>query len=213
MQQFGLAACGPMRSAKASDSSSFAGATARTASTSSVARAALSSAVDEGVADAEAAAPPFDPSKQVGAIAPLGFFDPLGFTSKGDEKGFFQLREAEIKHGRVAMMASIGLIGQHYIQFPGFEKYPKGFGILGSDAAGWIILLLVPLSGLVELAWRREDGREAGNYGDPFGVKQYTEDMRNREISNGRFAMICVLGIAAAELVSGKDAMQQFGFP
>ena len=31
-----------------------------------------------------------------------------------------------------------------------------------------------------------------------------------KEISNGRFAMICVVGILAAELATGKDAIQQF---
>ena len=55
---------------------------------------------------------PFQPSKQFGATEPLGFFDPLGFTAVGDERGFRKLRVSEIKHGRVAMMASIGLVGQ-----------------------------------------------------------------------------------------------------
>merc|ERR1719210_1568679 len=63
--------------------------------------------------------PPFDPSKQVGATAPLSFFDPLGFAKSGDEEGFRILREAELKHGRVAMMASVGLVGQHFLRLPG----------------------------------------------------------------------------------------------
>ena len=46
--------------------------------------------------------PPFQPSEQFGATEPLGFFDPLGFTAVGDEKGFRKLRVSEIKHGRVA---------------------------------------------------------------------------------------------------------------
>merc|ERR1712108_130265 len=50
-------------------------------------------------------------------------------------------------------------------------------------------------------------GREPGNYGDPFGVRMYDDEMRNKEINNGRFAMICVLGIFAAELATGKDAI------
>merc|ERR1711970_1465918 len=70
--------------------------------------------------------PPFNPAEQVGAIAPLGYFDPLGFTKVGDEAGFRKLREQEIKHGRVAMMASIGLVGQHYIKFPAFASVPSG---------------------------------------------------------------------------------------
>ena len=38
------------------------------------------------------------------------------------------------------------------------------------------------------------------------------QDMRNQELNNGRFAMVAILGIVAAELVTGKDAVQQRGF-
>merc|ERR1719502_1354079 len=68
----------------------------------------------------------FNPALQLGAMAPLGYFDPLGFSKAGDEAGFRNLRAAEIKHGRVAMMAAVGGVAQHYIKFPGFEKVPAG---------------------------------------------------------------------------------------
>ena len=35
--------------------------------------------------------------------------------------------------------------------------------------------------------------------------------MRNRELNNGRFAMVAITGIVVAELVTGKDAVQQLG--
>jgi len=41
----------------------------------------------------DVAEPSFDPAAQVGAMAPLGFFDPLGLTRAGDEAGFRSLRE------------------------------------------------------------------------------------------------------------------------
>merc|ERR1719359_1817476 len=93
------------------------------------------------------------------------------------------------------------------------DKVPRGIGAAFDPVGfgGFFFIFLV--SGYFELAWRQEDWREAGNYGNPFGVDMYTTDMRNREISNGRFAMICVLGIFAAELATGKDAIQQFGLP
>jgi len=53
--------------------------------------------------------------------------------------------------------------------------------------------------------------REPGDFGDPLRLNIYTEDMRNRELSNGRFAMIAVTGILVAEVVTGKDAVQQLG--
>merc|ERR1711974_555124 len=103
-----------------------------------------------------------------------------------------------LKHGRVAMMASVGLVGQHFVKFPGFEQTPAGLGALytAEDILGSIGLFCV--SAILELAWRDDRGREPGNYGDPFGVRMYDDEMRNKEINNGRFAMICVLGIFAA---------------
>ena len=43
-----------------------------------------------------------------GALAPMGFFDPLGFAEKADEKTLKRYREAEVTHGRVAMLAVVG---------------------------------------------------------------------------------------------------------
>merc|ERR1719281_773344 len=108
-------------------------------------------------------------------------------------------------------MASIGLVGQHFVKFPGFDGTPSGIGacVAGAGSVGFLALVLA--SGVMELAWRQEDYREAGNYGNPFGVDMYNDDMRTKEISNGRMAMISVLGIFAAEIATGKDAIQQFG--
>jgi len=156
--------------------------------------------------------PPFQPAGQVGAMAPIGFFDPLGFTSVGDEAGFRKLRASELKHGRVAMMASIGLVGQHFLKFPGFEKTPAGLGALGTGEGVFGFVGIFAVSAFLELAWREDPSKEPGNFGDPFGVKMYNQEMREKEISNGRMAMISVLGIFAAELATGKDAIQQFGF-
>merc|ERR1740129_1807947 len=38
--------------------------------------------------------PIFNPAKEVGVTAPLGYFDPLGFCKKGDYAGFHKLRSA-----------------------------------------------------------------------------------------------------------------------
>merc|ERR1712232_1376836 len=172
------------------------------------AEAAASAEVEE---EAPPPPPPFDPSKQLGAMEPLGFFDPLNFSKVGDEKGFRQLRAAELKHGRVAMMASVGLLGQHFIKFPGFENTPAGFAAVLTGAGTLGFFGLAVSCSILELAWREDPSKEPGNFGDPFGVNMHNTEMRNKEISNGRFAMICVLAIFAAELATGKDAIQQFG--
>ena len=45
---------------------------------------------------------------QVGAQAPLGYFDPCGILTDSDEATFNTWRSAETKHGRIAMMAVLG---------------------------------------------------------------------------------------------------------
>merc|ERR1711966_521740 len=55
----------------------------------------------------------FTADNMPGALAPMGFFDPLGFAAKADEKALKRYREAEVTHGRVAMLAVIGfLVGE-----------------------------------------------------------------------------------------------------
>jgi hypothetical protein len=45
-----------------------------------------------------------------GVSGPLGFFDPLGFCTDCSEGKLCFYREVELKHGRVAMLASLGFI-------------------------------------------------------------------------------------------------------
>ncbi|CAE8741762.1 unnamed protein product [Polarella glacialis] len=155
----------------------------------------------------------FQPAKQMGATAPLGFFDPVGFTKEGDESGFRNLRAAEIKHGRVAMLAAVGAVAQHYIQFPGFEGVPADLAAVTTAPGSYGFAALFILSGVAELAiWKQDDKKEPGNFGDPLGLGQYNEDMRGKELNNGRMAMVAALGIVAADIFTGKDGMQQLGF-
>lgn len=168
--------------------------------------------------------PPFDPKAQVGATPPLGFFDPLGICPK-DETVFNEYRACEIKHGRVAMLAAVGALAQHFVRFPGFERtnfgkpLPSGLGALTETPGSFGFALLLLVAGVLELLFWK-DGvdpetevwtREPGNFGDPLGLGQYGEDMRNRELNNGRMAMFAALGILVAELVTGKDAAEQLG--
>ena len=46
-------------------------------------------------------------------------FDPLGFSEVFDVK---ILREAELKHGRIAMLAVLGYLTQEVFVFPFFDK-------------------------------------------------------------------------------------------
>jgi len=166
--------------------------------------------------------PPFDPASEIGITQPLGYFDPLGFCKVGDERGFHKLRSAEIKHGRVAMLAAIGAVFAHYVRLPGCESVANGMGAMVDPIGLLAELLLVPVVGFLELIyWKDDYSKEPGNFGDPAGwadtglggAGSYSDDMRNKELNNGRAAMFSILGIIVAELATGKDAIQQFGLP
>lgn len=47
-----------------------------------------------------------------GVTAPLGFFDPLGFSKNADDATIIKYRESELKHGRTAMLAMLGWLTQ-----------------------------------------------------------------------------------------------------
>merc|ERR1712146_337449 len=67
-----------------------------------------------------------------GAFPPLGFWDPAGFSTDCSEGRLAYYREAELKHGRVCMLASLGLFTA--------ERYHPLFG--GAiDVNGWETLI------------------------------------------------------------------------
>jgi hypothetical protein len=52
---------------------------------------------------------------EAGIFAPLGFFDPLGISVNKPPGKLLFYREAELKHGRVCMLASLGfLVGEQF---------------------------------------------------------------------------------------------------
>ena len=63
-----------------------------------------------------------------GALAPAGNFDPLNFLDGRDVAGVKMLREAEVTHGRVAMLATIGFLVQESGFHPLFNLDGKGIG-------------------------------------------------------------------------------------
>ncbi|CAK9037602.1 Fucoxanthin-chlorophyll a-c binding protein E, partial [Durusdinium trenchii] len=156
----------------------------------------------------------FDPSKQVGATKPLGFFDPAGFTKDIDEKGFKKLRSIELRHARGAMMGSVGLLVQSVYKFPGFESVPSSLAAQWTEPGSNALWLLFCAIGCFDIGlspWK-EDPEDPGNFGDPLNLAKgnITDDIRNRELNNGRFAMFAFLGIVSAELYTGNSAIGQF---
>mmetsp|Transcript_112041 Transcript_112041/g.316680 ORF Transcript_112041/g.316680 Transcript_112041/m.316680 type:complete len:289 (+) Transcript_112041:74-940(+) len=213
VQVLASAACAGALAAAASRSTASArrqrrGPTTVLAEAPSVASAAI---VEDEKAPPEA---PFDPAKQVGATLPLMYWDPAGFCKVGDKDGFRNLRCAELKHGRVSMLAALGMVAQHAIKFPGFSDVPSGLGAVITPPGTFGLLVLVAASGYVETQlWTQDSNKEPGDFGDPLKIGQYYDEWRNRELNNGRMGMISILAIIVAELVSGKDGVDQIWQP
>ncbi len=160
----------------------------------------------------------------IGAVAPLGYFDPLGYIK--DEETFIRYRAVERKHGRIAMVAVVGMLFHNAdIEFPGYLS--KELGIRFSDVPnGMNGLFSIPLAGLtqivfaigvVELAiWPASDytGDYGTGYGRPFVPNvlegdelKYKLDM---EINQGRAAMMGIFGAMVGEAVTGQTLAEQY---
>jgi len=166
----------------------------------------------------KASSGPWVASEQIGAINPLGFWDPVGFTT--DEETFNDYRRKEIKHGRAAMMATIGFVVQAYTVLPGFQEIPRGVQAATTYPGSVGLAFVFFAVGFCEMGEfaDREKGMEPGNYQDPGrfteqqGYFAYNTDQRNIELSHGRLAMLGVIGTMAAGWYTGLDAVQQWKF-
>jgi len=152
-----------------------------------------------------------------GVLPPLGWFDPFGLSVGTSEGKMRFYREAELKHGRVCMQASLGfLVGERYHPFFGGDiDVPSLFQYQDTKlSAFWPAIFLV-IGGAEAFSFGRDDGEgrlpdgfEPGDIGyDPLGLSlgisdEEYEALQNKEILNGRLAMISFLGMFAEELVT-----------
>eukprot|EP00930_Biecheleria_cincta_P004401 TRINITY_DN105315_c0_g1_i1.p2 TRINITY_DN105315_c0_g1~~TRINITY_DN105315_c0_g1_i1.p2 ORF type:complete len:269 (-),score=80.10 TRINITY_DN105315_c0_g1_i1:136-942(-) len=180
-----------------------------------VARRAAASAPAE--VEEEKKAPvemPFDPKLEPGVTLPLMYFDPAGFAKMGDQEGFYQLRGAELKHGRVAMLAAVGTVFSHYFKFPGFEKVPAGWQAVTTPPGTYGFLAVLALAAGLELTVAKQDPDSyPGDFGDPAGIGQDYPEWKDRELNNCRMAMLSMTGMIVAELATGKDGVEQLLTP
>jgi light-harvesting complex I chlorophyll a/b binding protein 1 len=157
------------------------------------------------------------PNKPIirGPTAPLENLDLFdqSVVAKDVQPAF--LREAELKHGRLAMVASILLplteqfsdnLGIHFFQdHPEFVELGLSFMFLSEFSSmirGWENPLVKPFA-------LKED-YQPGDFGLTFGVnetvmgEQMGEQM-DKELNNGRLAMIGILGMIVQELATQQQ--------
>lgn len=150
-----------------------------------------------------------------GAMAPLGFFDPLGLCADGNEEYFNHLREVEVRHGRCAMLAVVGyLVTAAGVRLPGMEDMPSGFKIfdaeliaaLPREVRGTLPLTLGSVWFLTFLMQDRTGRADfPGDYrnGIDMGWDKQSDEWKTKkrtiELNNGRAAQMGILGIMVHE--------------
>ncbi|OLQ00217.1 Fucoxanthin-chlorophyll a-c binding protein F, chloroplastic [Symbiodinium microadriaticum] len=156
---------------------------------------------------------------ELGVQAPVGFWDPLGLARDGDVEAFQRRRSVELKHGRIAMLATMGYITPEIAgKWPGyldpagglkFSDIPNGLAAISKvPAGGWTQILLW-------MAWcevSRGAGSDiaSGRPGD-FGWYVLTaadpEEKKkklNAELANGRLAMMAIIGMFYQDGLTGS---------
>lgn len=140
------------------------------------------------------------------------------------------MREAEIKHARLAMVAAAG--------WPLSELFQKGFsqllgvpstlevtngrapslfnGHLFDGATGTFVLLVALATAALELkTLDNVEGLTPTDYMpgdlkfDPAGLSSKRDDMATAEIKNGRLAMLAITGFAVQEFFYGVAVVEQ----
>jgi hypothetical protein len=164
-----------------------------------------------------------------GVTGPFGFFDPLNICPE-DEMDVKLWREAELMHCRVSMMAAAGFLVQEKFHpiFPDVDG-PAAFQLDQIPVPEQALLLLLPIfqseiarakKGWMEPDYSSDAAAQGsirtlrkdympGDLGfDPLGLKPTSpaefKEMQNKELNNGRLAMIAVAGMVGQELATGS---------
>merc|ERR1712113_823321 len=169
----------------------------------------------------------------VGALAPVGYFDPLGLADKATEETLQRYREAELAHGRISMLAVIGFFVGEKVEGSAFlfdasisgpaithiTQVPDGFwaviiAFIGAYEAqraetGWVDPADCPVDqpGLL-----KDDYLPGDLKFDPLGLMPEDAEefaiMQTKELQNGRLAMLAAAGFLAQEAVDGKGIIE-----
>ncbi len=144
-------------------------------------------------------------------------FDPLGLSETYSPLVPF-FREAELRHGRTAMLAVVGFIVTDFVRIPGdaysFESIPKTVDAHDVLLAGPMHQLLLWISlfdaviGIPAIQATMRGERKAGDFGlsgPSDGAKMAKYELN--ELLNGRLAMCAIGGIATQTVLTGH------GFP
>ena len=153
-------------------------------------------------------------ASEMGALPPVGFFDPLGLSNSVDRDTFDRWRYLEIKHGRISMLAVLGYLVPELFRWPGhiapgldFADIPHGIRALDViPSLGWIQMIF--LIGLVDY-WGVLGDYDIGKVGSTIsqgGILDIEGDVlydrQVKEIQHGRLAMLAFMELLRQDLVN-----------
>jgi len=151
-------------------------------------------------------------------------------TRYEQQRKVYWMREAEVKHGRIAMVAAAGwpiselldkplsnALGLPYALEATSGRAPSLFnGHLLDGPQGWFLLLVALATAALELttldnvAGLTPTGYVPGDLGfDPLSLRDSRPDMDLAEIKHGRLAMLGVTGFAVQEALYGVPVVDQ----
>ena len=149
--------------------------------------------------------------RNIGATRPLGYFDPLGFSHNQPMSEWVRLREAELKHCRWGMVASVAIPATELV------THQPAIHVLddSSTFVAFVAAVAVAESQSLALGWKNpfknasnlfvmDEFYQPGDLGIDTFIKKDSPFMENAELNNGRLAMIAAIGMMTQEFLFGN---------
>lgn len=153
------------------------------------------------------------PPKLDGSLPGDVGFDPLGFSNYFDLNF---LRESEVKHCRICMLAIVGWFFPEVVYHLPNEMYSAVNPLDAPGKVGFFPMfqIFLGIMFLEAAAWEKVyDGKSGGNYGfDPLGLAKSPEArkrMELAEVKNGRLAMCAIGGAIHHSLLTHQGMFEQ----
>merc|ERR1712083_618958 len=156
----------------------------------------------------------FDVKDLPGITAPVGFFDPMGFSESASEGRMRFYREVELKHGRLVGEQFHPLFGGDidvpaYLAFqqtPLQTFWPAVVTAIAILEVYSVFTFNSPAGGE---PWSIRSDHVPGDLGfDPLNLKptdpEEFKTMQTKELNNGRLAMLAAAGMILQEYATGQ---------
>ncbi|PRW57230.1 light-harvesting of photosystem I [Chlorella sorokiniana] len=146
-------------------------------------------------------------------------FDPLGLAA--EPASLARFRESEVFHGRWAMLGAAGVLGVEVLGYGNWYDAPLPL-VQGGQATYFGASVPFDLGTLAAIEFAAMAGAESfrgaaepekrvypGGAFDPMGMsKGNLEELKVKEIKNGRLAMLACLGFAAQHAANGQSPLE-----